>query len=528
MNLGKILAKYSKHKQGLMGDIILRNALFYPNNEAYVFGDQRVTFHQYNTRINKIINALSRKGLRKGDILGVLSWNCIEYMDIFGAADKAGFVIVPYNARLSKNEIVYLINDSEAAVLFVGPEFVDLVEEIKNRLYRVRQFVSFDNSTPDMDTYVNFVSGNARDDPDIEINDDDPLFICYTSGTTGLPRGALYTHGLFRESVIGHSLDVPMDVGDRILGLTPPFHIARIMSRGYSLYQVATNVVMKKFDPRYVMEIIDNEKITDISLVPTQLAMLLDFPDFNEFNISSIKRVNYMGSPMPLELLRRGMKIFGPVFCQGYGQTESGPDITFLKERDHTLINRSTKYRSKLLSCGRPAIGVHVRIVDDKCIDMNPGEIGEIIVKSRHVMKEYWKKPEETKQTIVKGWLYTRDLGYYDSQGYIYLVDRKQDMIVSGGENIYPREVEEVLYKHPAILECAVFGIPDPKWIEAVHAVVSLKKGMNSNAQELIDFCKNNMAKYKTPKTIDIFEELPKNSAGKILKKELRQQYLKL
>ena len=522
----EILAEYCTHTEGLMGDIILRNALFYPNREAYVFGNQRISFQQYNQRVNRLIHALINRGLRKTDVLGVLSWNCIEYMDVFGAADKGGFIIAPFNARMSKSDIEYLINDSETVALFIGPEFVDIIQDLKLCLPRVKYFISFNKQVQGMDNYENLVSDSPSDEPDIEIEDEDPVFICYTSGTTGVPRGALFTHGRFREVVVGHTIDVPIGEEGRVLGLTPPFHIARIMSRGYTFFQVATTVVISTFDPHFVMELIEKEKITDISVVPTQLAMLLDLPDFDKFDISSIRRVNYMGSSMPLELLHRGIAAFGPVFCQGYGQTESGPDITFFKESDHQILNQSKDKADRLLSCGRPAIGVHVRIVDENGYDVASGDVGEIIAKSRHTMKEYWRKPDETRQTIVSGWLHTGDLGRYDEQGYIYIVDRKQDMIVSGGENIYPREVEEVLYKHAAVLECTVFGIPHPKWIEAVHAIVSFKKGMSASPKELIEFCKNNMARYKAPKSIDIVPIIPKNPAGKILKRELRQCYL--
>ena len=237
---------------GLMGDIILRNALFYPDNEAYVFGDKRITFSQYNSRVNSLICALRRKGLGKGDVLGVLSRNCIEYMDVFGAADKGGFIIAPFNIRMSEADIEYLINDSETVALFVGPEYIALTEKIRQQLPRVKHFIVFDEAVEGMQSYENVVSDCSDDEPEVEIDDNDPVFICYTSGTTGAPRGALYTHGRFREVVIGHTIDVPIAPNGRILGLTPPFHIGRIMSRGYTFFEVATTVVMSGFDPHSV------------------------------------------------------------------------------------------------------------------------------------------------------------------------------------------------------------------------------------------------------------------------------------
>jgi len=252
---------------------------------------------------------------------------------------------------------------------------------------------------------------------------------------------------------------------------------------------------------------------------------MLDLPDFEKYDVSSLKQMFYAGSPMPVELLKKGLEIWGPIFAQGLGQAESGPVITWLRGRDHDVVDKPPEIQARLSSCGQPALTCQVRIVDEKGNDVLPGEVGEIIVKSRHNMLEYWNKPEYSAETLVDGWLHTGDMGRYDEEGYIYVVDRKKDMIISGGENIYPREVEEVLYRHPAVLECCVIGIPDPKWVESVHAIVSLKSGMMATPKEIIDFCRQNIARYKAPKSLDILGELPKSSAGKILKRVLREKY---
>ena len=519
-----ILKASSRYKEGLLGDIILRNALFYPDRVAFIYGDQRITFGQYNKRVNSLINALHDMGVKRGEVIGVLSWNCIEYTDLFGAAEKGGFIIAPFNVRLSENEIDYLINDSEATVLFVGAEFGHLVDTLRHRIPRVKHFISLEGSLPGMESSANLLERYPTHEPDVQVEGEDPLFICYTSGTTGQPRGALYTHGGHRENIICHALEVPIGYGDRGISLMPLFHIGGVAILSYLFYQAVTAVITKFFDPKATMEVIEREKITNIIVVPTHLTAMLDHPDFHRYDLSSIKRIYYAGSPMPTELLKRGMEMFGPVFFQGYGQTESGPEIAYLKEKDHEVLGDPDKEKI-LLSCVYPALGVHVRIVDGERKDVPPGQVGEIIVKSRHIMREYWKKPDESQETIVDGWLHTGDLGRYDADGYIYIVDRKKDMIVSGGENIYPREVEEVLYRHPAVSECAVFGIPDPKWVEAVHAVISLKKGATLTSEELIAFCKKEIARYKAPKSIEIVEDIPKSGTGKILKKEMRKRY---
>jgi long-chain acyl-CoA synthetase len=264
-----------------------------------------------------------------------------------------------------------------------------------------------------------------------------------------------------------------------------------------------------------------------MDIVPTHLIAILALPDLDKYDISSMKRMWYAASPMPVEVLKQGIKTFGPIFAQGYGQSESGPDISHLPREDLKVLDKPEEEQKVLASAGRPSIGVHVRIVDEKNNDVRIGEIGEIIVRSKHIMVEYWNKPDETKESIIDGWLHTGDMGYYDEKGYLFIVDRKRDMIISGGENIYPREVEEVLYTHPAVMEATVIGIPDPYWVEKVHAVVAIKKGQNVSDKELIAHCKQNVAGFKAPKSIEFVDELPKNPSGKIMKRELRDRYWK-
>ena len=521
----QILKESCSHRVGLFGDIIYRNAWFYPSREAFIFGDQRVTFEQYNKRVNSLIHALRDMGVKKGDVLGVLSWNCPEYMDVFGAAEKGGFIIAPFNARLLLNDFEYLINDSEANTLFVGPEFADTINTLKPCIPKVKHFISLESSLPGMKRHADLLASYPTSEPDTEVDDEDWLFIWYTSGTTGRPRGALYNHGRFREEMMCLAREAPIGPDDKCIAMMPLFHSGGIALNSYFFHQGATIVNMKFFDPKDLLGAIEKEKITNVALVPTHLSAMLDLPDFKKYDTGSIKRIYYAASPMPKALLVRGIEEFGMVFYQAYGQAESGPEITNLKEKEHDVLDKSPREQQRLLSCGRPALGVHVRIVDENGADVSVGDIGEIVVMSRHVMNEYWKKPQETKKTIADGWLHTGDMGRYDEDGYIYIVDRKQDMIISGGENIYPREVEEVLYQHSAVLECAVFGIPDPKWVEAVHAAVSLKKGAAATPEELIEFCKKNIARYKAPKSIEIMPEIPKGATGKILKREMKSKY---
>jgi long-chain acyl-CoA synthetase len=520
-----VLKDSCQNTAGLFGDIIYRNAWFYPDREAFIFGDRRTTFKQYNHRVNSLIHSLRDMGLKKGDIIGVLSWNCQEFMDVYGACEKAGFVIAPFSARLSAGDFNYLIKDSEAAALFVGSEFTEMIDSLMPDIKTVKHIISMESPFPGMISHEDLLGSYPTTEPDINVGDQDKLFIWYTSGTTGRPRGALYTHERFRDEMMCLAREVPIGPYDKCISLLALFHSGGIALNHYYFYQGATTVHMKTFDAAEMFKIIDSEKITNISLVPTHLSAMLDVPDRDRYDVSSVRRIYYAGSPMPKELLIRGIEKFGLVFYQAYGLTETGPDISSLKEREHDVLNKSPREQQRLLSCGRPSLGVHVRIVDEKGRDVTTGELGEIIAKSRHLTVEYWKKPVETKKAIIDGWFHTGDIGRYDEDGYIYIVDRKKDMIVSGGENIFPREIEEVLYRHPAVLECAVFGIPDPKWVESVHAVVSLRTGTTASAKELIDFCKENMARYKAPKSVEIIPKLPKGATGKIQKRDMKSKY---
>jgi len=520
-----ILRELCRYNIGTYADVIYRNALLYPDQEAFVYGDTRITFSEFNTRVNKLIHALHEMGVRKGDVLGILSWNCLEYADVYGAAMKGGFIASPFNTRLQANELEYIINYSEANTLFVGHELLEVTNSLRPRLPKVRNFISFESSAPSMTAYDDLLASQQGQEPDVQVGEDDLVCIIYTSGTTGVPRGALYTQRRFIEDSKTLVIDMGLQPGHKRVLITPLFHVAGNTHFRSSLYIGGCNIILKFFDPAATLQIIQNERATHMDFVPTHLVAMLNLPDLNKYDISSMKFLWYGASPMPLEVLKKGMKVFGPIFAQGYGQSESGPAISHLTKEDHNVLDRPEEEQKKLMSAGRPDIGVQVRIVDDEGNDVEPGEVGEITVRSKQIMVEYWHKPDDTLANIVNGWLHTGDMGYYDEEGYIYIVDRKKDMIISGGENVYPREVEEILYRHPAVLEATVIGIPDPYWVERVHAVVVTKKGASTTAEELIAFCKENIAGYKAPKSVEFVDSLPKNPAGKILKRELREKY---
>jgi len=522
-----ILRELSQYKIGTFAHIIHRHALLYPYQEAFVYGSERVTFSQFNARVNSLIHALQTMEVKKGDVIGILSWNCLGYVEVYGAAMKGGFIASPFNPRLREQELEYIINYSEANSLFVGPELMEMANQLRPHLPKVKNFISLEASVPDMIYHRDLLTSYSKAEPDVQVDEDDPAGIIYTSGTTGVPRGALYTQHCFIDDSKTLVMDMNLYPGHKRILITPLFHIAGNTHFRSTLYIGGCNIIMKFFDAAATLQTIQDERATHMDFVPTHLVAMLNIPDLNKYDISSMQLLWYGASPMPLEVLKKGMQVFGPIFAQGYGQSETGPAISHLSKDDHNVLDRPEKEQKKLISAGRPDIGVQVRIVDEEGNDVEPDEVGEIIVRSKHIMVEYWHKPEETKETLINGWIHTGDMGYYDDEGYIYIADRKKDMIISGGENVYPREVEEVLYQHPAIQEAAVIGIPDPYWVEKVHAVVTTRKGASTTPEELIAFCKKHLAGYKAPKTVEFVDSLPKNPAGKILKKELREKYWK-
>ena len=522
-----LLRELCRYGIGTWADIIYRNALLYPESEVFIYGKKRITFAQFNRRVNRLIHALHSMGVKKGDGIGILSWNCLEYTDVYGAAMKGGLIISPFNPRLQANELEYLVNYSEIHTLFVGREFSEMVGQLRPRFPKVKNYISLETSAPGMISHHDLLGAYSEEEPDVQVKEEDPFLIFYTSGTTGTPRGALYTEGRNIENTRTKTIELGLEAGDKHIMILPLFHIGGYSHFWAFFYAGGCNVIMQQrsFDPEATLRSIEEERATDIHIVPTHLVTMLALPNVEQYDLSSLKRIWYAASPMPAELLRRGMEKFGPIFMQGYGQSESGPEITFMSRKSHQVLDKPLEEQRVLTSCGQPSLGVHVRIVDENNNDVEPHTVGEIVVQSKTVMVEYWHKPDETQNAIVQGWLHTGDMGFYVVKGFIYIVDRKKDMIISGGENIYPREIEEILYQHPAIAEASVIGIPDKVWVERVHALIVLKEGQRTTRDEIMEFCKQHLARYKAPKSVEFVESLPKNPQGKILKRELRKKY---
>jgi acyl-CoA synthetase (AMP-forming)/AMP-acid ligase II len=506
-------------------DVLVKAARRFPHHEAVVFEDTRLTTKELLERVFRISNALLGLGLKKGDRVAVLLSNCHQSVECFYGIQAAGLVLVPMNARNSAQEHRFILDHSDSRATLMGGEFVDMLTSIRPQLPNLSHVICVTGRLDEsMLDYEELMAAADPGEPQVAIGDDDLADLRYTSGTTGRPKGAVHTH---RANLAGfHNVLIDgLDIqeGDAVALSGPVTHASGSMVLPH-VYRGAKVIVLSGFDPNTILEVIQRERVTTLYLVPTMIVMILANPDLHQYDLSSIKTIRYGASPIAPEILKQAIDVFGDVFVQGYGLTEAGMPMTLLLKDDHILDGTQAKI-DRLRSVGREVTLSRVGIVDDEDKILPAGEIGEIVVRCDQVMTEYWKNPEATATALRGGWLHTRDLGYMDEDGYLFLVDRKDDMIISGGFNIYPREVEDVLYMHEAVLEAAVFGIPDQKWGEAVKAVVSLKKGRQSTEEELIEHCKAHLASYKKPKSVEFIDVLPKNATGKILRRSLKEPY---
>ncbi len=492
----------------------MRNVHEYPHKLAIIFGEKRYTYKIFNERVNRLANALWQRGVRKGDKVAYLLPNCSEFAEISLALSKIGALAVPLNFRLRAEELRYIMDNSDASFLFYGVEFSQVVQELLPHLRKIRESFPIGGNS----AYEDLLSHSSPEEPAAEVKEDDEHSIMYTSGTTGFPKGVVHTH----KSRIWNSLNMLVDTGLRatdIFGITTPlFHIAAGHTMLLStIFIGGTVVIIPSFSLPDFLATIAREKITAFFAVPTMFQRMIDHPQFRDYDLSSVRLLFTGGAVTPPELKERIMKSFPSATLDDLmGLTEGGPLTTFLPHRDALR---------KPGSVGRAHFSQMVRVVNEKGEDVKGDEVGEIIVKGPAVMKEYYKNPEATAKALRDGWLYTGDLARVDEEGYQYLAVRRADLIISGGENIYPAEVERVLLMHPAVQEAAVIGIKDKEWGERVMGVVVLKPGGRVQEEELIDFCKERIAGYKRPRQIVFVEELPKNQLGKVLYKELRNRF---
>ena len=509
----------------VLGDIPRKHARLDPDKECLVCEDTRLTWSKLNERVNRLANGLASLGVSKDTKVAILALNCHKYIEAYYATAKLGAVAVPLNFRLSPEELTYVINHSDSEVLMVGGDLLAVAREILPGLKGVKAKITLDEPAEDWTDYETLLEESSPAEPDVDVDEDDLCQLQYTGGTTGLPKGVMLTHRNYMTSVIGMGLANLFEPGDATLQVLPIFHTAWWPILVHHCAG-GKGVIIKRFDFDDILGLVQKERVTHINMVPIPLSWILDFPGLDSYDVSSIKYLSYAGAPMPADVMRRCIDKFGPIFQQGYGLTEAAPLVTMLMQEDQSRLEGPEELTRRISSAGRESLVTEVRLVDEDDREVEIGEIGEIAVRGKNIMKGYWKDPELTAHALRGGWLHTGDLARADEYGFLYIVDRKHDMIITGGENVYPFEVEKVLYEHPAVLEAAVVGIQDDKWGEKVVAAVALKQGAEASEDELITFVRSRIAGYKTPKEIVFMESIPKTAIGKILRREVREMLI--
>jgi len=501
-------------------------ATSYPERVAWIWDGGSRTYGETNGRADALAHALMAFGLARGDRVALYMRNCPEVMESFFAILKAGAAVVPLNPSFTADEVEYHIGDSGARFLIVDEAGSPLVAARRPRLKSVEQVIQLGGVVQDghLDFEALVATSAGQGFVSVDVEDDELAWLAYTSGTTGRSKGAMLTHGvLVFESLCALADTMRLEVEHVGMHASPLTHGAGHNALAFTM-KGCTQVILSKsgFDVEKFLEWVPRYKVNALFMVPTMIKMVIDHPQARDADLSSLKWVVYGGAPMYAEDLKKALDLMGPVFVQIFGQTESPMTGTMLRAEEHMVDGPLAHL---LTSCGRARSGVQVRILDENDEPVPSGAVGEICIRGASVMPGYWDRPEANADTLRGGWLHTGDIGKMDDLGYVYILDRTRDMVISGGLNIYPREVEEVLTTHPAVSEVCVFGVPDPKWGEALKAHVVLRDGQTVTEQEIIAFVGQHLAGYKKPKTVDFVGELPKTTYGKLDKKAVRAPY---
>jgi fatty-acyl-CoA synthase len=488
---------------------------------AIVFAGQPITFDQLAANAWRVGNGLLELGVPRQQRVAHLAKNSPEFFEIFFGAAATGIATAGLNWRLAGPEIEQLLNYTGNEVLFVGKDFYATIEAIEANLQFVRQIIAIDGGHPRWPDYRSWRDQQGATRPQVELRGDDDILLLYTSGTSGLPKGVELTNAGYAATFDAFVANDILAVGPEavFINVMPLFHVGGINLTVVPLLRGASFHLFPEFDPTQVLDTIEREGITNALFVPAMIQMLLQEPRVRERDYSHLRQMYYGASPISEAVLTEAVEVFGCAFMQIYGATENYGLITKLAAADHA------PERNLLRSCGKPIEGAEVKIVDAGGRELATGEVGEILLRCAWLMKSYWQKPEATAEAVVDGWYHTGDAACLDENGYLFIKDRVKDMIITGGENVYPAEVENALHSHPDVLDVAVIGVPDPKWGEAIKAVVVLAPGTAATEGDIIAHARTRIAGYKVPKSIDFIAALPRNPSGKILRRELRQPY---
>jgi acyl-CoA synthetase (AMP-forming)/AMP-acid ligase II len=495
-----------------------------PDVVATIFGDRRTSFVEQRDRVSRVAGGLRELGVQPGDRVAFLGLNSDRFYEFYFAVPWVGAAVNPINTRWAAAEIVYALEDSQTGALMVDDAFLPLVEQICSRYGGLKTLIyAGDGPVPDgMESYDELAIAGPEL-ADVRRGGDDMAGLFYTGGTTGFPKGVMLSHRNLITSVLGlQASGVFPHTSGPTLHVAPMFHLAAVSELISCAVAGRTQIILPVFDPLAVLEVVDRDRVEALRLIPVMLQMLIDHPRFDDFDLSCVSSVGYGGSPIAVALLERATAKFPRAdFVQVFGQTELSPVTSILGPEDHAVPRRTWL----MGSAGRAAPHAEIRIVDDSGAEVPVRTVGEVVVRGGHVMHGYWNNPTETAFVLRSGWLHTGDAGYLDRDGYLFIVDRLKDVIITGGENVYSSEVEAALATHPAVSACAVIGVPDERWGERVHAVVVLRDGSVATAEELRDHTKEVLAGYKCPRTVDFVDALPLSAAGKVLKRELRSRY---
>jgi fatty-acyl-CoA synthase len=508
-------------RRNAVGDVLRRTAARHPDRLALVHGRRRATFADLNATVNRVAHAIAARGLRKGDRVALLSHNSFEFVVAYLALAKLGVVSVPINFMLSPRDVAFVIDHSGAQGLLVEDGLVETADEALAVAEHggdvvLRGIVGA--TATGWEPFAAWADHDDESNPDIEVGDDDPVQILYTSGTESRPKGAVMTSRNLISQHVSCIVGGDMAPDDIEIHALPLYHTAQLHCfLSPDLYLGATSVILDGPSPIAILSAIAEHRATKLFCPPTVWIDLLRAPEFDELDVSSLRKGYYGAASMPVEVLQELSRRLPDVRLYNfYGQTEMSPVATILRPEDQLR---------KAGSAGRPGLNVETILVDDDDRPVNVGEVGEIVHRGPHAMIGYWNDPGRTADAFRSGWFHSGDLGIFDDEGYLTVVDRKKDMINSGGENVASREVEETIYEHPSVAETAVFGVPHPRYIEAVVAVVVVRPGLSLEPEELREFCRSRLSPFKVPKAIRIAEGLPKNPSGKILKKDLRDAW---